>query len=370
MHQCCEQCFLQKNIREYINNRRRIGNCCYCGRKNVAIAQTREVGIFIRESLDKEYEVLGEDTGSMYDSEDDMYIDRYGEEAGMSIRDILFEKEDIFNYNAGTEQLFVDLFLDSAVSQEDIKNGEVDKYEDIESDLFVVKNALYGSESITEHYKWEEFKHLVKYYNRFFDINPKIKKRDELLEALKPYFEKMSEILPRGTELYRVRKMEIQSASHLNSLDMYKELSPAPPQFATNNRMSPAGISYLYVATQPQTAYLECRLHDGDCAVQAKFITKKNLNVLDLSQEVDFNISNSIFSVDYNSDVLWINDFLNQFEDEISRPINPNNDRSYEYIATQMVAEYVRLLGYDGIKYRSSVSSEGLNYVFFCVSAK
>ena len=79
MHQCCEQCFLQKNIREYINNRRRIGNCCYCGRKNVAIAQTREVGIFIRESLDKEYEVLGEDTGSMYDSEDDMYIDRYGE---------------------------------------------------------------------------------------------------------------------------------------------------------------------------------------------------------------------------------------------------------------------------------------------------
>ena len=206
----------------------------------------------------------------------------------------------------------------------------------------------------------------IKYYNRFFDINPKIKKRDELLEALKPYFEKMSEILPRGTELYRVRKMEIKSASHLNSLDMYKELSPAPPQFATNNRMSPAGISYLYVATQPQTAYLECRLHDGDCAVQAKFITKKNLNVLDLSQEVDFNISNSIFSVDYNSDVLWINDFLNQFEDEISRPINPNNDRSYEYIATQMVAEYVRLLGYDGIKYRSSVSSEGLNYVFFC----
>ena len=105
--------------------------------------------------------MLGEDTGSMYDSEDDMYIDRYGEEAGMSIRDILFEKEDIFNYNAGTEQLFVDLFLDSAVSQEDIKNGEVDKYEDIESDLFVVKNALYGSESITEHYKWEEFKHFV-----------------------------------------------------------------------------------------------------------------------------------------------------------------------------------------------------------------
>ena len=46
---------------------------------------------------------------------------------------------------------------------------------------------------------------------------------------------------------------------------------------------------------------------------------------------------------------MWINEFLNQFEDEISRPVNPNKDRSYEYIATQMVAEYVRMLGYDGI---------------------
>ena len=366
MHQCCEHCFRQDDIRNYIIKDQKIGDCYYCGSKNVAIKQTKKVGLFIRESLDKAYELLGEDTGSMYDSEEDMYIGRYGEETGVSVRDILFDEEDIFNYNSGTEQLFVDLFHDSTISYEDIKNGEIDRYENIEADLFVVKNALYGSESIAEHYEWEKFKHLVKYYNRFFDINPKEKKRDELLEALKPYFEKMAKVLPQGSELYRVRKMDIQSANYLNSLDIYKELSPAPPKYATNNRMSPAGISYLYVATQPQTAYLECRLHDGDCAVQGKFVTKKSLNILDLSLKVNFRISNSIFSAEYNQDALWINEFLNQFEDEISRPVNPNKDRSYEYIATQMVAEYVRMLGYDGIKYRSSISPEGQNYVFFC----
>ena len=262
--------------------------------------------------------------------------------------------------------MFEDLFLDSAPTYEEIKDGEYDKFNDTESDLFVLKNALYGSENTTQHYKWTTFKHLVKYYNRFFDIDSKEEKREELLESLKPYFEKMVEELPKGHEFYRVRKMDIPSDDYLNSLDLYKELSPAPPKYATNNRMSPAGISYLYVATEPQTAYKECRLHDGDCAIQGKFITKKNLRILDLSSKVFFHISNSIFSDNYDPDAFWINGFLNEFEDEISTPINPKQDKSYEYIATQMVAEYVRLLGYDGIKYRSSVSPEGLNYVFFC----
>lgn len=366
MHWCCEQCFQQDDIKNYIKKDQKIGDCCYCRKKNVAIKETKEVGEFIRDALDKAYEMLGEDTGSMYDPEDDEYVGPDGEKTGISVREILFYEEEIFNYNSGTEQLFSDLFHDSEISYEDIKNGEFDKYEDIDSDLFVVKNALYGSESIAEYCEWEKFKHLVKYYNRFFDINPKGEKRDKLLAALNPYFKKMVEVLPQGAELYRVRKMDIQSAEHLNSLDIYKELSPAPPKYAVNNRMSPAGISYLYVATQPQTAYLECRLHDGDCAVQSKFITKKDLHVLDLSSEVNFIINNSIFSITYNPDNMWINEFLNHFEDEISRPVNPDKDRSYEYIATQMVAEYVRLLGYDGIKYRSSVSPEGFNYVFFC----
>lgn len=118
MHWCCEQCFQQDDIKNYIKKDQKIGDCCYCGRKNVAIKETKDVGEFIRDALDKAYEMLGEDTGSMYDPEDDEYVGSDGEKAGISVREILFYEEEIFNYNSGTEQLFSDLFHDSEISYE------------------------------------------------------------------------------------------------------------------------------------------------------------------------------------------------------------------------------------------------------------
>ncbi|WP_257147077.1 RES family NAD+ phosphorylase [Bacillus cereus] len=37
-----------------------------------------------------------------------------------------------------------------------------------------------------------------------------------------------------------------------------------------------------------------------------------------------------------------------------------------EYVATQVLSEYVRILGYDGIKYESSKVKGTYNYVLFC----
>lgn len=79
MHQCCEQCFQQNDIKNYIIKAQKKGDCCYCGSKDVAVEQTRKVGLFIRESLENAYEMLGEDTGSMYDPEEETYTDRYGD---------------------------------------------------------------------------------------------------------------------------------------------------------------------------------------------------------------------------------------------------------------------------------------------------
>ena len=50
--------------------------------------------------------------------------------------------------------------------------------------------------------------------------------------------------------------------------------------------------------------------------------------------------------------------FLKRFTDEISAATdNENKDHSYEYVATQLVAEYIRLLGYDGIGFNSSTGT-------------
>ena len=48
-----------------------------------------------------------------------------------------------------------------------------------------------------------------------------------------------------------------------------------PPKYATTNRMSPAGISYLYVASDRETAYKECRYKDATVMV-AEYVLKEN----------------------------------------------------------------------------------------------
>ena len=47
-------------------------------------------------------------------------------------------------------------------------------------------------------------------------------------------------------------------------------------------------------------------------------------------------------------------------------PVDENiEDHSYEYTATQVIAEYLRSKNYDGICFNSSVA-DGKSYVFFC----
>ncbi|MBR5650321.1 RES family NAD+ phosphorylase [Pseudobutyrivibrio sp.] len=60
-----------------------------------------------------------------------------------------------------------------------------------------------------------------------------------------------------------------------------------------------------------------------------------------------------------------MNSFWKSFVKEISEPVSEDKeDHSYEYAATQLVAEYYRTKGYDGICFKSSVGP-GKNYVFF-----
>lgn len=105
--------------------------------------------------------------------------------------------------------------------------------------------------------------------------------------------------------------------------------------------MSPAGISYLYFASDKQTAYEECRYKNTE-VVLAEYISKEELAIIDFSQEV-FIATKSIFSEEYEHDFRWINRFLENFVNEITCPVDDNkSDHSYEYVSTQIVAEYIR----------------------------
>lgn len=363
MRYCCINCFDNKYLKEFIRKNNKKGCCNYCNSANTNIISTRQIGEYIRDCLDKAYEDIDEGTGAYYDYEYKQYYDYTGEFPLIySVREIIIESECAINDNVIETTLLDDIFEDSGLSFEEKKYGEYDMYEDIEAPHLVIKNDLYGVESIKIYHSWKIFKHTVKHFNRFFDIG-KVNLREQYLDQLRPFIMEYERNVSTSTVFYRVRE-QTEKLLYLDDIEVYKELSPAPPKFAKTNRMSPAGISYLYLASDRQTAYDECRYKNMDVVV-AKYVSKEELTIIDFSQEVFINMK-SIFSEEYDHDFRWINSFLQDFVNEITYPVDESkSDHSYEYVSTQIVAEYIRSLGYDGICFNSSVSS-GKSYVFFC----
>ena len=230
----------------------------------------------------------------------------------------------------------------------------------------VLQRDLYGSEATKMHHYWELFKYTTKYYNRFFDMGND-DNRKAYLDELMPYLYEYERLIPKGEVFYRAREAA-NKLMDITKIDAYKELSPAPPLLAKTNRMSPAGISYLYIASDIETAYKECRLQD-EYALVAEYMMKEDLNIIDFTKEV-FVWADSIFNPDYDHDSRWINDFLKNFVSEITSPIiEENKDHSIEYVFPEVIAEYIRSQGFEGICFKSSVG-EGKSYVFFCGSDK
>ena len=60
---------------------------------------------------------------------------------------------------------------------------------------------------------------------------------------------------------------------------------------------------------------------------------------------------------------------------EIAKPMR-RFDKTLDYVPTQYICDYIKHLGYDGIKYKSTLSNGGTNYAIFkekkfeCVQVK
>ena len=63
---CCRECFFEPVIREYIKDEGRIGNCNFCGGKDVFIHDVKYVGGFILEGVERYYEDAARQVGYPY----------------------------------------------------------------------------------------------------------------------------------------------------------------------------------------------------------------------------------------------------------------------------------------------------------------
>lgn len=364
---CCENCFEEKEIIAFVKSQKETGDCDFCKSKNINICSVESVGHFIRKGLARAYEHIEGLTGAMWDSDDNKYISADGSEAGDTLIEILCWNLAIFSdkYDEPKAAILLQEIMNaSGLSYSEKKDGCSDKFENIHDSCLVMKNGLYGQECTSEYAAWQSFKYTCKHYNRYFDIGGQSSQREKLLSMLEVVFQSMKSVIDTNLTLIRARKFELKADQNLSDIIPQNECAPAPIQYATNNRMSPAGISYTYLADNISTCLGEIRTQINDTVLTGTFKPKKQLTILDLSIRPQIPME-SIFSNNYNHDMNWIDDFVDSFRSEISKPIL-DDEKDLEYIPTQVLAEYIRKLGYDGIKFESSLIENTFNYVLFC----
>ena len=125
--------------------------------------------------------------------------------------------------------------------------------------------------------------------------------------------------------------------------------------FAGHGRNNVAGVSYLYIASDPRTACMEVKSQFGDLISLATFETASELNIIDFSTDKSFERE---FSELHN---LSMGHFFTYLMSNYFLPVK--NDQ--EYRVTQHISDYLRKTGIDGIAYQSKLSPGGINYTIF-----
>ena len=217
---------------------------------------------------------------------------------------------------------------------------------------------------------WYKFKDAIFYENRFFV-------RHQLLDILSQYMKENTLNIKPGQIYYRARiiddscindhmiykcysapdgeKLDVKYVGKANPFKgLTKEASFVPPKNVkvSAGRANPKYVKYLYVAESPTTAIFEVRPFIYDAVNIAKIQTTKPLNVANIAVDLDLS-SDKDTTVDMH--------VMGMIQGAFSKPTNDTDD----YIPTQVIAEYIKSLGYDGIRFNSSIHSGGVNLTIF-----
>jgi hypothetical protein len=132
---------------------------------------------------------------------------------------------------------------------------------------------------------------------------------------------------------------------------------------ATEGRVNPKGIPYLYLATQRDTALAEVRPWLGTLISVAQFKTLRELKMVSCSGTgARVNIYLEEPEPPEREKAVW-----SDIDRAFSTPVS-SGDRTAEYAPTQVISDMFKARGFDGIVYRSSLGS-GHNVALFDLDA-
>jgi len=335
---CCPKCVDDYAIQDFIRDNAVSIECDYCGAvfAEESCAHMDEVLSFISEGIHREYEDPANQVG--YDSSEGGYLlpttDSW---------DLIAELE-IVSQNQRLYEEIAEAFNDRIWVQKD----------------------PYGLRPCEELiYTWESFARQVKHEVRFLFLNMKARSKYDpepepftILESIGHIVRDLglTTVLSEGSSLYRGRQHD-----DATTITQWDEISSPPPDFASQSRFSPSGISMFYGSNNASTCFLETFDRNTSKArfSVGEFIVEQDLILLNLTNLPSIP---SLFDESRAFERMPLI-FMRQFEMDCSLPIKRDGREHIDYVPTQVVSEYFRHLfrltpeeehGIDGILYNSS----------------
>lgn len=157
-------------------------------------------------------------------------------------------------------------------------------------------------------------------------------------------------LFPENTKLtfYRARKGKYANA------DKSQMMNP-PSEKATAGRCNKEGVSYLYMSNTQETAVREI-IKDNDRGIVDVTVAEFCVDMSNIFSFLPYKFDYMASYID-NAET---NILLKVINEEMMRVITDTK----EYIPLQYIAEYIKLIGYDGFLY-GSVAGPGVNLVMF-----
>ncbi len=250
---------------------------------------------------------------------------------------------DIFNYDDTQD---VESFLIAALGQPHPKyDSGIDTKSWVEHRAGYWCKAGEPSERLIR--KWKIFCNELIHDNRFFPLSrPNL----ELLSK----FQLLTKEVKKGKCYYRARRTELRKKI------APKNMGHPPKNMSKAGRANPKGISYLYLASDKETAIHEIQGQINKYVTIGKFKTSMNLSIFDL---INPRIEDPFALGDDLPFVLEHLLFFKMLGHQLSKPISPK-DKDLLYVPSQYLCEFIKNQGYDGIAYKSS-AGEGYNIALF-----
>lgn len=220
---------------------------------------------------------------------------------------------------------------------------------------------------------WDSFKKKIQFENRFFIEH-------EVLTCLEKLAYQKIKMLEENTIIYRARlfKGDTTFLNYLDKEDAKEEKDyfswwteaiikskndsgfwgfdesnsfiPPDNSFIEDGRANPSFIKYLYAAEDPYTAMVEIRPYLESTVSIASIKVKEEIQVVDIS----FDAITDLINVEQILMYLIMVDFS-----------KPSDSNKMDYLPTQYVAEFMKSLGFDGIRFTSSLHKKGRNITIF-----